>query len=191
MFILLNLYFACSGLYIRYNTLTLDGGITIHVEKVVQNSYFNATTHEYDVSMIKTEKELMLNQTNANNIQLAAEPVKYGSPINITGWGDLEDMPGDFSYKLQIAQLEIVDQNECNKKLGGRVTDKMFCAKSNKTNICSSYGDIGGPSVISNLLCGILITWYDACKQNAGYEVFTDLYNFYFWINMVVAVQTV
>ncbi|KAI2795407.1 Kallikrein-8 [Blomia tropicalis] len=126
----------------------------------------------------------MLNQTNANNIQLAAEPVKYGSPINITGWGDLEDMPGDFSYKLQIAQLEIVDRNECNKKLGGRVTDKMFCAKSNKTNICSSNGDIGGPSIISNLLYGILITWYDACKQYAGYEVFTDLYNFYFWINM-------
>ena len=181
----MNNFIIHRGLYFRYNTLKLSGGVSVQIEYIVQHSYYNSTTRENDISLIKTATNMTLSQMNADRAKISPSPIIPGSQLNITGWGSTIYGSLDFSNDLQIANLIVADLNECNNTLGGKITPKMFCARSNPPYKCSTPGDRGGPGINSKKLFGIIITWED-CELYQGFEVFTDFYKYYHWVLKVI-----
>ena len=181
----MNNFIIHRGLYVRYNTLKLSGGISVQIGKIVQHSYYNSTTRENDISLIKTATNMTLNQINADRAKFAALPLLPGSQLNITGWGSTIYGSSDFSNDLQIATLIVADLNECNNTFSGMIKPKMFCARSDSPYKCSTPGDRGGPGVNYKRLFGIIITWED-CELYQGFEVFTDFYEHYLWVLSVI-----
>ncbi|KAI2803324.1 Trypsin-2 [Blomia tropicalis] len=163
-----------QNLTIRYNTLSLEGGITIKVKSVVQHPSYNPTSHKNDIALVSTETDMILNQMNAKKATLPAMPITIGRDLNITGWGNTQWGASGFSKDLQIATLITGDRSDCNNTYNGMITSSMFCAKSNPPYHCTTNGDRGGPGINSKLLYGIIITWAD-CSMYQGYEVFTDV----------------
>ena len=168
------------NLTIRYNTLSLEGGITIRVKSVFQHPSYNPTSHENDIALVLTETNMTLNQMNADNANFPAMSLAVGMELNMTGWGNTQWGASGFSTNLQIANLVTSDKSDCNNTFGGMITT-MLCAKSIPPYKCSTNGDRGGPGINSKILYGIIITWAD-CAMNQGYEVFTDVGLFYSWI---------
>ena len=158
----------------------------MEIEAIFQYWDYNPETHENDISLLKTRRNMTLDQTNANKARFPAIPLSYGLDLNITGWGSKEPGSTEFSEYLQLATLVNSDQTECNRTLGGKLSKNMLCAKPKEGTICSTNGDRGGPGINSKTLYGILITWYDACNENENYEIFTDVYQYYNWIIMII-----
>ena len=184
---MINNFIIHRGLYVRYNTLKLSGGISVQIKYIFQHSYYNSATHENDISLIMTASKMTLNQTNANPVQFAAFPLFPTLPLNITGWGSTIYSSMNFSDDLQISTLSVSDPNECNNTFGGKITTKMFCAKSaNSPHSCATPGDRGGPGVNLRKLHGIMISWED-CEQYQGYNVFTNFFLYYDWVILVIS----
>lgn len=155
----------------------------MHIETVFIHSLFDEKTHQHDIALLKTVHNMTLGQINADAIDLPSlHQLKKGEMINITGWGYYEEHSVKFSQNLQITTLEIVDNDQCNSNLDGLLSDNMFCAKSEQMNVHSAYGDRGGPGTYNGTLSGILITWYDEYITHDGYEIFTKVVDYIFWI---------
>ena len=152
----------------------------VQIEEITQHEHYQPYTSANNIALLKTRQKLILNQTNADKIDIQNQELMVGSDLNITGWGITGE--GDrFPNDLRFATLIVSDKNECNTTLNGTIMPTMLCARSDEPYICSAYGDRGGPGVNFRHLYGIMISWFDCHKFN-GYEAFTDIYYFYDWI---------
>ena len=172
---------------IRYNTLTLSGGQTVMINKIIKHPRYDATSHENDIAMIKTDTPMTLGQINANKIKLpllGSKPIP-GTKLNMTGFGFYQHGLSEMSPNLKIAELKVISTEMCRRKNPKVRKTKMFCAESDDPEIFSGRGDQGGPGASNNVLLGILISWvYGDSLPN--YDVFTEVSQFVIWIRTIM-----
>lgn len=83
---------------------------------------------------------------NGSNTELDTTGLDIvGKNATVLGWGMINDA-GDFSDALRGVEVEILDNDECNR-LFGIMTETMMCTSgSNGRGTC--YGDSGGPAIV-------------------------------------------
>ena len=108
--------------------------------------------------------------------------------MNISGWGSTDPRSPVFSQDLQIAELTTIGEEECRAKHREAGPEaKIFCARSEHGEICSTSGDRGEPGVMNKVLFGVLITRFKVgCEDEDNAEIFTDVGQYVDWIKLFI-----
>ncbi|XP_017773891.1 PREDICTED: trypsin-1-like [Nicrophorus vespilloides] len=155
-----------SSLSIRAGSAALNsGGTVINVKAIHQNPKYNATTVDYDISVLELAKPLSFgSKIKKIDLPNQNENVAIGIKVNCTGWGATTE-GGYLSTKLQVVTVNTIGQRECRDAYGSSaITDRMVCAGvGGKKDACQ--GDSGGPLVsLDKKLIGI-VSWGYGCAR--------------------------
>ncbi|XP_069679943.1 trypsin-1-like [Periplaneta americana] len=159
---------AQSDLSIRVGSSIRDEGGSVHtVENVIIHSQYHQ--EDYDIALIKVSQPFVYSDS-VQPISLTSVAPSTGTPVVVSGWGDLSS-GGPAPTQLQQVQVNIIDYNECNDDyvLYGGITPRMICAGVPQGGKDSCQGDSGGPLVSEGKLVGI-VSWGVGCasKQYPG-----------------------
>lgn len=161
--------------------MKLGGGFTLFVTKVIKHENYSEYPRDYDIALVRTLGIIFPGRKNSNPIKLPEkdETKTNGTQITISGWGTYTNGSEEYSQNLKLGKLTISDQTKCKQIYSNEITDRMFCAKDDKSKVYSGKGDDGGPASKDKTLIGILITQYHKCNE---YDIFTNVYQFVSWI---------
>uniref|UniRef100_A0A8C4ZMX5 Macrophage stimulating 1 n=1 Tax=Gadus morhua TaxID=8049 RepID=A0A8C4ZMX5_GADMO len=97
-------------------------------------------------------------QINARISQICLPPERYivpeGTYCEIAGWGETKGT-GDDSV-LNVAQIPVLGNRDCNKYFRGRVRENEMCTSSFQGGIGACERDYGGPLACQNSDCWVL-----------------------------------
>jgi len=96
---------------------------THRVEKIINHPQYDPLSMDWDVSLVKLEKPVVLNSCIGLVClpdEVTAQAIKSEECI-IAGWGTFFE-GGVTPNKLQMGQVEISRRRECNKSYHGAVT---------------------------------------------------------------------
>lgn len=159
---------------------------------VVRGGY-NAATHDNDVAV------LLLNDALENVQVIPLSPpgtvVSKSAPLKIAGWGLQDESSSSLSPYLMEADVNFVDNEECNKILGyGRISDNMICAGDLINGRDACQGDSGGPLIYvkdngdgttSTELLGV-VSWGIGCGRVGLPGVYSSIPYFHEWITSYI-----
>uniref|UniRef100_A0A671M026 Coagulation factor IX n=1 Tax=Sinocyclocheilus anshuiensis TaxID=1608454 RepID=A0A671M026_9TELE len=116
--------------------------------------------------------------------------LQSGSLATVSGWGRLR-FQGRSAVNLQKVELPYVDRTVCKESSSDPVTYFMFCAGYSDSPKDACQGDSGGPHAMRYkntwFLTGI-ISWGEECAKKGKYGVYTQVGNYYRWIQHVMGV---
>lgn len=149
------------------------GGQVVKVAMIFQNSKFDYSLLDSDISILLLQSEIRLGPGSAI-IRLIDDNahIPEGSTATITGWGTLQE-GGSLPGVLQVVHVPIVDHHLCNM-LYGRLTDNMICAGFMEGGRDACQGDSGGPLVVNGVLAGI-VSFGEGCAEAYKPGVYTNL----------------
>ncbi|KAJ6215504.1 hypothetical protein RDWZM_010004 [Blomia tropicalis] len=176
-------------MYMRYNTLTLSGGQMLGFKLTIPHARFDEATLTNDIGLGETYYPMVLGVPNAQKIKLPpTQKMISGINVNISGWGSTDPRSPVFSQDLQIAELTTIGEEECRAKHREAGSEaKIFCARSEHGEVCSTSGDRGGPGVMNKVLFGVLITRFKVgCEDEDNAEIFTDVGQYVDWIKLFI-----
>lgn len=157
-----------------------DGSIAL-VENIVMHEEYNPALTENDIALIFLSTPLSFNRVTIGAATLATNQPKVGSLAVVSGWGTTSE-GGANSFKLQEANVNIIDHSDCNEAYGfGRITDNMLCAGVASGGRDACQNDSGGPLMSGNLLVGI-VSWGTGCARPEYPGVYVNVANLRNWI---------
>ncbi|XP_051506187.1 coagulation factor IX-like [Myxocyprinus asiaticus] len=116
--------------------------------------------------------------------------LQSGALATVSGWGRL-NYQGRTAMTLQKVELPYVDRTVCKESSSDLITHFMFCAGYSNTPKDSCQGDSGGPHAMRYhniwFLTGI-ISWGEECAKKGKYGVYTQVGNYYRWIQHLMGV---
>ncbi|XP_014004185.1 transmembrane protease serine 9 isoform X3 [Salmo salar] len=121
------------------------GALVIPIQRTILHPGFNSTNMDYDVALL----ELAVPAPRSYTIQLVCLP----SPVHnflkntecyITGWGSMRE-GGSLTNLLQKADVNIIEQSDCQQAYGNSLTPSMMCAGYMEGGKDTCLGDSGGP----------------------------------------------
>uniref|UniRef100_A0A8C1HR41 Coagulation factor IX n=1 Tax=Cyprinus carpio carpio TaxID=630221 RepID=A0A8C1HR41_CYPCA len=116
--------------------------------------------------------------------------LQSGSLATVSGWGRLR-FQGRSAMTLQKVELPYVARTVCKESSSDRVTYFMFCAGYSNSPKDACQGDSGGPHAMRYhntwFLTGI-VSWGEECAKKGKYGVYTQVGNYYRWIQHVMGV---
>ncbi|XP_043078526.1 transmembrane protease serine 9 isoform X1 [Puntigrus tetrazona] len=123
------------------------GALVIPVQRVIPHPAFNGSTMDFDVALL----ELSIPAPKSYTIQTVCLPSPWHSFIKnmecyIIGWGAVRE-DGMITNLLQKAQVNVIDQLDCQQAYGAELTNNMMCAGSMEGEKDTCLGDSGGPLV--------------------------------------------
>lgn len=158
-----------------------------------QHHKYNMTSHEYDIGLAQTYYQMVLNRTNADKIMLPQPdiPVGPGMQLNISGWGIISyEKPNNkykFSEFLQFAMVSTIGQEQCLQYYPESSGAYIFCARGEEgANVCTTYGDRGGPAAYNGVLKGIIIATYNIECNSTMPDLFSDVSMYVPWIKTFI-----
>ncbi|XP_063071523.1 hepatocyte growth factor-like protein [Engraulis encrasicolus] len=80
--------------------------------------------------------------------------VKEGTPCEIAGWGETKGTADE--TVLNIAQMPVISNKECNKYFRGRVKENEMCTRSFHGGVGACERDYGGPLACQYSDCWVL-----------------------------------
>ncbi|XP_028680855.1 hepatocyte growth factor-like protein isoform X1 [Erpetoichthys calabaricus] len=105
--------------------------------------------------MLRLEKPAVLNERVA---QICLPPERYivpeGTNCEIAGWGETQGT-GDNTI-LQIAQMPVLSNKECNKHYRGKIKENEICTNAFNGGIGACEQDYGGPLACFTHDCWVL-----------------------------------
>uniref|UniRef100_A0A667WLG4 Macrophage stimulating 1 n=1 Tax=Myripristis murdjan TaxID=586833 RepID=A0A667WLG4_9TELE len=97
-------------------------------------------------------------QFNERVSPICLPPERYivaeGTPCEIAGWGETKGT-GDETV-LNVAQIPVLSNKECNKYFRGRVRENEMCTSSFQGGVGACERDYGGPLACQNSDCWVL-----------------------------------
>ncbi|XP_028137417.2 serine protease 53 [Diabrotica virgifera virgifera] len=142
-----------------------------------------------DIALVKLKTPLVFNQF-VGNVSLPEQDAVFNGTANLTGWG-WSFLP-DFNKLSFVADLPLIDIEECNRVVDSILEENTLDKKS---NICAGDldkganncdGDVGGSLTQNGVLIGI-VTWYiEPCDIEGTPDIFTNVANFVDWINQTI-----
>ncbi|XP_029110648.1 transmembrane protease serine 9 [Scleropages formosus] len=121
------------------------GALVIPIQRVILHPGYNSTNMDLDVALL----ELSVPAPQSYTIRSVCLPSPVHSFLKtadcyIGGWGSFKE-GGTLTNLLQKAQLEIIDQPECQQAYGNGLTPNMLCAGFMEGGRDTCMGDSGGP----------------------------------------------
>uniref|UniRef100_A0A4W5N1D2 Peptidase S1 domain-containing protein n=1 Tax=Hucho hucho TaxID=62062 RepID=A0A4W5N1D2_9TELE len=123
------------GIFMKYNPRISP----LEEKLIILHPGFNSTNMDYDVALL----ELAVPAPRSYTIQLVCLPSPVHSFLKntecyITGWGSLTNL-------LQKADVNIIEQSDCQQAYGNSLTPSMMCAGYMEGGKDTCLGDSGGP----------------------------------------------
>ncbi len=116
--------------------------------------------------------------------------LQSGSLATVSGWGRLR-FQGRSAVTLQKVELPYVVRTVCKESSRDQITYFMFCAGYSDSPKDACQGDSGGPHAMRYhntwFLTGI-VSWGEECAKKGKYGVYTQVGNYYRWIQHVMGV---
>lgn len=170
-------------LTIRANSTYWQKGLTITVKQIISHPDFSYPTGDSDIALIELNSPI--NCTYCKAIPLSKTVPRKGEIGHIAGWGVTVETSMDPWPILQVAEVPIVDYDECQDNYSAiyqPLSENMFCAGYLEAGgIDSCVGDSGGPLVINGTLVGI-VSWGHNCASPDFPGVYTLVSKFSDWI---------
>uniref|UniRef100_A0A674EQS5 Macrophage stimulating 1 n=1 Tax=Salmo trutta TaxID=8032 RepID=A0A674EQS5_SALTR len=98
-------------------------------------------------------------QFNERVSQICLPPERYivqnGTYCEIAGWGETQGTSTDDSV-LNVAQIPVISNKDCNKYFRGRVRENEMCTNSFQGGVGACERDYGGPLACQNSDCWVL-----------------------------------
>uniref|UniRef100_A0A4W5N1E3 Peptidase S1 domain-containing protein n=1 Tax=Hucho hucho TaxID=62062 RepID=A0A4W5N1E3_9TELE len=118
---------------------------TLSHTRIILHPGFNSTNMDYDVALL----ELAVPAPRSYTIQLVCLPSPVHSFLKntecyITGWGSMRE-GGSLTNLLQKADVNIIEQSDCQQAYGNSLTPSMMCAGYMEGGKDTCLGDSGGP----------------------------------------------
>ena len=109
-----------------------------------------------------------------------------GVRLRAAGFGESRLLPALPSDDDRQRRVEIVDNETCARRCGGRITDGQVCAGYRQGTMDSCQEDSGGPLVVSGGPTGWtqigVVSWGAGCAQPGAYGVYTRVSSYIDWI---------
>ncbi|XP_065100608.1 transmembrane protease serine 9 [Paramisgurnus dabryanus] len=123
------------------------GALSIPVQRIIPHPGFNSTNMNFDVALV----EISIPAPQSYTIQTVCLPSPVHSftkttECHIVGWGAVRE-EGTVTNLLQKAQVNVIDQMDCQQAYGTQLTNNMMCAGSMEEVRDTCMGDSGGPLV--------------------------------------------
>jgi uncharacterized repeat protein (TIGR01451 family) len=163
--------------------ISVGGGQTILVDKIVVPAAYNGTTLDTDYALLKLASDVTFN-SNVATITLAtsgdASLFAPGATATVTGWGTLSS-GGSAPDILQEVEVPIISNTDCGQKISG-ITANMLCAGYDAGGKDSCQGDSGGPLVVRDGKGGWIqigvVSWGIGCAEPNSPGVYTRVSQF-------------
>lgn len=146
------------------STVHASGGLLIPVTQIVNHPQYNAGTIDFDLNVMQFAAISFTAGIQAVALPTHGQETAAGSIANIAGWGSTSE-GGSSSAVLQVINVPVVSNEQCNTLYGGGITDNMICAGLIETggqDACQ--GDSGGPFVVNSQLIGAT-SWGRGCAR--------------------------
>jgi len=156
------------------------------IESMEFNSNFSSEDFEDDISIITVTEAFDFSDPHVQPIDMFKTDdaeIPDGTTCVSTGWG-LTTGGGIFApNKLQVVEIDILNQEECNVIFQGYIKPGMICAGEAGAAPCN--GDSGGPLVCpdgngNNKLAGIVSFGENGCTTTG---VYTRVSHYEEWIS--------
>ncbi|CAH2087271.1 unnamed protein product [Euphydryas editha] len=129
-----------------------DGPKYISIEKIIKHDDYNSPERYYDIAIVELAEAV-------NFGPLIRPACLWNNPetssldkVSITGWGATHAGSNIGAEELQVAEIDIIEDEICNKLLEERhsrlwsgLSDHQLCAGVLEGGIDSCDGDSGGP----------------------------------------------
>ncbi|XP_066928300.1 uncharacterized protein [Clytia hemisphaerica] len=156
----------------------------------------NAIQHDKDIALMQLDQNVELTSYIGTVCVPNTQNIDYWDNCVLTGWGK-PTYPGSSAYVLQQGLLNVVTNQECQRKLkedsvgepGDEITSNMICGDDKtKSGVSGCQGDSGGPFVCRRksdnkwYLRGLVSWGSQRCEIKEMYQVLTRVSSFYQWI---------
>ncbi|XP_041746206.1 transmembrane protease serine 9 isoform X2 [Coregonus clupeaformis] len=163
------------------------GALVIPIQRIILHPGFNRTNMDYDVALL----ELAVPAPRSYTIQLVCLPSPVHSFLKntecyITGWGSMRE-GGSLTNLLQKADVNIIEQSDCQQAYGNSLTPSMMCAGYMEGGKDTCLGDSGGPLTCRELsgqwfVAGVT-SWGHGCGRTAFPGVYMRVTAIREWIS--------
>ena len=108
------------------------------VTRIVQHPQYNENTIENDISLLILDSAIQPS-TNVQFIKITTTDLQGGTPVKVYGWGLTDGNSQSLPENLQVGNLKIVSNEECQAKWGdvNAVADSMICALDTTQQACN------------------------------------------------------
>ncbi|PSN50116.1 hypothetical protein C0J52_04699 [Blattella germanica] len=169
------------------SSIKQQGGSIHEISQVISHPKYVGA--DYDVAVIKVSQPFEYSES-VQPIPLISQEPATGTPVVVTGWGDLV-FNGSSPSQLQQVQVNIMDHDQCSKAyvLYGGVTDQEICAGVPQGGKDSCQGDSGGPLVANGVQVGV-VSWGEECALASFPGVYSNVANLRDWILSETGLET-
>ncbi|RXN19610.1 F-box LRR-repeat 13 isoform X2 [Labeo rohita] len=144
--------------------------ITRTVNNIIAHPTYNRNGYDNDIALLHLSSPVTFNDY-IQPVCLAAQNSNFPSGTKgwVTGWGQIGvgiflPPPGI----LQEVEVEVYDNNRCNNRCRGAITNNMICAGTQQGGRGPWRGDSGGPLVhkkSSQWVQSGVVNWSEGCAQ--------------------------
>ncbi|KAM9848996.1 transmembrane protease serine 9 [Aulostomus maculatus] len=163
------------------------GALLIPIQRIIIHPAFNGTSMDHDVALL----ELVVPAPMSYTIQSVCLP----SPVHhfmknaecyISGWGSTRE-GGSLTTLLQKAEVNIIDQADCQQSYRDVLTPNMMCAGDMEGGKDTCLGDSGGPLTCRQpsgqwFIAGVT-SWGHGCGRIGFPGVYTRVTSVRKWIS--------
>ncbi|XP_043113545.1 coagulation factor IXa [Puntigrus tetrazona] len=168
----------------------------LNVTRFVSHPLYNSkvSLYNHDVALLRLRNPIQFTLTVRpiclGPLFFSNSLLQSGSLATVSGWGRLR-FQGRSAVTLQKVELPYVDRTVCKESSSDPVTHFMFCAGYSDSPKDACQGDSGGPHAMRYhntwFLTGI-VSWGEECAKKGKYGVYTQVGNYYRWIQHVMGI---
>nr|AAH94987.1 F9 protein [Danio rerio]AAI64757.1 F9 protein [Danio rerio] len=170
----------------------------VDVIKLISHPRYNSkvSLFNHDIALLRLRSPIRLTPTVRpiclGPMVFSNTLLQSGTLATVSGWGRVR-FQGRSAATLQKIELPYVDRTVCKESSSDPITHFMFCAGHSDSPKDACQGDSGGPHVMRYhntwFLTGI-ISWGEECAKKGKYGVYTQVGNYYRWIQHTMGVTT-
>lgn len=150
----------------RAGSSNRESGGTVHpASEIIANPKYDFYTIDFDVAVVRVSTPFTIG-SGVQRIPLTTSQPQPGQNAVVTGWGTLSSDVDTLPRRLQVVNVPIVSQEECNNAYAeyGGITENMICAAAPGGGKDACQGDSGGPLAVGGKLAGI-VSWGGGCGE--------------------------
>ncbi|KAG1954593.1 coagulation factor IX [Pimephales promelas] len=176
---------------------TEDTEQNLEVTRLISHPSYNSklSLYNHDIALLRLRTPIQFTPTVRpiclGPMLFSNSLLKSGSLATVSGWGRLR-FQGRSAETLQKVELPYVDRTACKESSSDLITYFMFCAGYSDSPKDACQGDSGGPHAMRYhntwFLTGI-VSWGEECAKKGKYGVYTQVGNYYRWIQHVMGVS--
>ena len=113
-------------------------GVDVKTQQIIQHAGYNPDTIENDISLLILAAPVSPSAT-VKVIELEDQDLVGGESVKVYGWGLTDGNTQNLPENLQVGDLKIVSQPDCQAKWGevNSSHDGMICALADSTQACN------------------------------------------------------